>query len=128
LEQRITYRFTPSEMLPAPGQGALAIECRAEDRELAELLARLDDATTRQATTAERAVLARLAGGCHVPLGAYATVADGLLGLRAVVCAPDGSRLIIDSIAGSADEAECLGEQLAERLIAAGARELVSEE
>jgi hydroxymethylbilane synthase len=125
LEGHITYRFSADEMLPAPGQGALGIECRAEDREMIDLLARLEDFATRQATAAERAVLARLEGGCHVPLGAYATIAEGQLGIRAAVCAPDGSRIVADSLAGPAIQAECIGRQLAERLLAAGAAELV---
>ena len=124
LEKDITYRFTADEMLPAPGQGALAIECRADDRELIEWLARLDDAATRSATAAERAVLAGLRGGCHTPLGTLATAADDQLGLRASVFSLDGSRVVADSIAGSISHAESLGRQLADRLLAAGAGDL----
>ena len=119
------YRFTPDEMLPAPGQGALGIECRSDDHELIDLLAQLDDPATHFATTAERAVLATLRGGCHMPLGTYATVADDQLGLRAAVFSSDGTRSVSDSIAGSLNAAESLGRQLAEKLIAAGAGDLM---
>jgi hydroxymethylbilane synthase len=121
LEKHITCHFTPDELLPAPGQGALGIECRSDDHELADLLAQLDDATTRAATTAERAVLAGLRGGCHMPLGTYATSAADQLGLRASVFSTDGTRAVSDSLAGSIAQAESLGHQLADRLRAAGA-------
>jgi hydroxymethylbilane synthase len=124
LEKQITYRFTPDEMLPAPGQGALGIECRCDDREFADLLAVFDDPATHLATTAERAVLATLRGGCHMPLGAYATVADDQLGLRAAVFSSDGTRCVSDSIAGGIVQAESLGRQLAEKLLTAGAADL----
>jgi hydroxymethylbilane synthase len=125
MESQITYRFTSDEMLPAPGQGALGIECRFDHRELIELLQSMDDANTRAATTAERAVLNELRGGCHLPLGAFATVADNQLGLRAGVFCSDGSRIVADSIAGSAANAESLGRRLAEKLLAAGAQDLI---
>lgn len=124
LEKQITYRFTPDEMLPAPGQGALGIECRSDDRELIDLLAQLDDSVTHLATTAERAVLAALRGGCHMPLGTYATVANDQLGLRAAVFGSDGTRSVCDSIAGGIVQAESLGRRLAEKLLAAGAGDL----
>jgi hydroxymethylbilane synthase len=125
LESHITHRFTSDEMLPAPGQGALGIECRADHREIVELLRTLDDPATHAATTAERAVLAELRGGCHMPLGTYATVADGQIGLRAGVFGSDGARFVADSIAGAAAFAEELGRRLAEKLITAGAHELM---
>jgi hydroxymethylbilane synthase len=125
LEDKIVYHFTPDEMLPAPGQGALGIECRGDDDELIELLAALDDPATRLATAAERAVLAELRGGCHMPLGALAIVARGEMHLRAIVLAIDGSRSIADSLDGRADQAAALGSRLGERLLAAGAAELV---
>jgi hydroxymethylbilane synthase len=124
LEHSITYRFTSEEMLPAPGQGALGIECRDDHREVIELLSTLDDGDTRAATTAERTVLAELRGGCHMPLGTYATVAGDQLGLRAAVFGNDGTRCVAESIAGSVTQAESLGRRLAEKLLAVGARDL----
>jgi hydroxymethylbilane synthase len=123
LESRITYRFTADEMLPAPGQGAIAIECRNDHREIIDLLMTLDDTATRAATTAERAVLAELQGGCHMPLGAYATVANDQIGLRAAVFDDDGRHCVADSIAGTVIQAESIGRRLAEKLLAAGARD-----
>ena len=84
----------PLQMLPAPGQGALAIECRTDDTDLVAALARLDDHATRAAVTAERAVLATLEAGCSAPLGALAEVVEGEDGeelwIRAVVLSADG--------------------------------------
>jgi hydroxymethylbilane synthase len=125
LESHITHRFSSDEMLPAPGQGALGIECRSDHREIIDLLRPLHDPATHAATTAERAVLAELRGGCHMPLGTYATVADDQIGLRAGVFGTDGMRCVTDSIAGAAAYAESLGRRLAEKLITAGAHELV---
>ncbi len=124
LEDKITYRFTPDEMLPAPGQGALGIECRSDDADLTELLASLDDPPTRQAAAAERAVLAELRGGCHMPLGTLAAVAGDELHLRAIVLSTDGTRSIADSLDGPAAQAAALGRRLGERLLAAGAADL----
>jgi hydroxymethylbilane synthase len=121
LEASVTHHFTADEMLPAPGQGALAIECRSDDCELLDLLRPLDDPATHFATAAERAVLATLRGGCHMPLGSYATAAADQLGLRAGVFATDGRRAVLDFIAGDVHHAESLGRELAERLLAAGA-------
>ncbi|MEV4257127.1 hydroxymethylbilane synthase, partial [Spirillospora sp. NPDC049652] len=83
--------FEPDAMLPAPGQGALALECRADDPELVALLAAVDDPGTRAAVTAERTVLAVLEGGCSAPVGAYAAVSDGALHVTAAVVAHDGT-------------------------------------
>jgi hydroxymethylbilane synthase len=124
LENQISYKFTAEEMLPAPGQGALGIECRADDEEVVDLVKQLDDLPTRWATTAERAVLAGLRGGCHMPLGTYATSAGDQLGLRAGVFSLDGTRSLADSLAGPAAHAETLGRQLADKLLAAGADQL----
>ena len=85
----VTQIFEPEEMLPAPGQGALAVECRAGDTDLAALLAQVDDRLSRAAVTAERAVLAGLAAGCSAPVGAYAAGTE-ILQLRAIVAALDG--------------------------------------
>ncbi len=125
LEERITYRFKPDEMLPAPGQGALGIECRQDDAELIDLLSRMDHLPSRKAVLAERAVLAAVEGGCQVPLGALATLSDSRIEIRAGVFAPDGSRALTDTLEGPADAAETLGMQLGERLLRAGARDIV---
>jgi hydroxymethylbilane synthase len=125
LEARIAEIFSPEVMLPAVGQGALAVEARVEDSEVTDLLAALDDAETRAAVTAERALLAALEGGCQVPLGAWARREAGDLMLEACVCAPDGSETVRDRLTGPADQPEALGRALAEMLLAAGAGRLL---
>lgn len=125
-------QYLPVEIsLPAVGQGALAVECRADDEALLSLLARLDDKPTRLAVTAERAFLKRLQGGCQVPLGAYAVLeqpgADGKPAIRLTgfVGSPDGRRMFVETQTGS--EPEALGQAVAERLLAAGAGEVLAE-
>ena len=117
--------FEPDTMLPAPGQGALAVECRAADRGLAALLAGVDDPASRAAVTAERAVLAQLAAGCSAPLGAYAA-GTGLLQLTAAVIAADGTAAVRASRSGPAAHAAGLGRQVAAELLRQGAGTIVA--
>jgi hydroxymethylbilane synthase len=121
LAASITEILDPQWMLPAVGQGALGLECRADDAETRALLGMLDDAPTFAAVMAERAFLRALGGGCQVPIGARAQVDGQTLTLRGVVLAPDGSRRIDGQVAGAAAEAESLGERLAQQLLSAGA-------
>lgn len=124
LDRRVSEVLEPATMLPAPGQGALAVQARQHDRRLVELLARLDHAPTRLATAAERALLARLEGGCQVPVGALASFAGDVLTLDAFVGDLDGSQAVRERAAApvrSEDEAVALGENVADRLIARGA-------
>jgi hydroxymethylbilane synthase len=116
----VTQVFDPDEMLPAPGQGALAVECRSGQPDLADLLALVDDPATRAATTAERSLLAALEAGCSAPVGGYAAGTDGLR-LRAVVVAADGDAALRASADGPADEAERLGREVAAELLRRGA-------
>ena len=116
----VTQVFDPDEMLPAPGQGALAVECRSGRPDLADLLACVDDPATHAATTAERTLLAALEAGCSAPVGGYAAGADGLR-LRAVVVAADGETALRASASGSPDEAERLGRSVAAELLRRGA-------
>jgi hydroxymethylbilane synthase len=127
----VTEFLDPAIMLPAPGQGALAVECRtadaAGDGPLAAALRDYDDVDTRLAVTAERSLLARLEAGCAAPVGALARIADGSLTLEAVVCSEDGTRLLRRSESTAeltGDAALRLGIRLAERLLEAGAAEL----
>jgi hydroxymethylbilane synthase len=108
----------PEVMCPAPGQGALGVETRAEDRVTRQLLEFLDDAATRATTACERALLKRLGGGCQVPIGALAEVREGLLHLEAVVADPAGSQLIRESQDGS--DPVLLGENVGETLLRRG--------
>ena len=131
----VTEAIDPIQMLPAPGQGALAIECRSPhdpgSTEIADLLHVLDDAATRHVVTAERTLLAVLEAGCSAPVGALGEAADGEhhpeLYLRAVVCAPDGSSTIRLSATGPLDEAARIGRDLAADLLAEGAADLMWE-
>jgi hydroxymethylbilane synthase len=131
-DQEITETIDPLQMLPAPGQGALAVEVAAASTSLAsDVHTALDDASTRAACAAERAVLRSLEAGCSAPIGALADVAegdDGLeLWLRAVVAAPDGSRLVRLSTTGSPDDAEQVGRDLANELLSEGAGAIMHE-
>jgi hydroxymethylbilane synthase len=112
--------FEPEEMLPAPGQGALAVECLTGRDDLVALLASVDDPGSRAATTAERSVLAALQAGCSAPIGAYAAGTEELR-LRAVVVAADGGMALRASAGGPASEAERLGREVAAELLQSGA-------
>jgi hydroxymethylbilane synthase len=116
----VTQVFDLDEMLPAPGQGALAVECRSGRPDLADLLACADDPATRAAVTAERSLLAALEAGCSAPVGGYAAGTDALR-LRAVVVAADGDTALRASAGGPAGEAERLGREVAAELLRRGA-------
>lgn len=116
-----------SDMLPAVSQGALGLEIRDGDHNIKELVAFLDDPTTRVAVTAERAFLARLEGGCVVPVAALGQVQGDALHLEALISDLEGRRLLRESSRGSVSEAAALGHNLAEHLLAQGGREILSE-
>ena len=133
----VTETLDPVQMLPAPAQGALAVECRTGDTALAALLAELDDTDTRVAVTAERILLADLEAGCSAPVGAIAEVVESIdddgrvfeeLSLRACVAAVDGSDVIRASGIGSPGRAAELGLSVAAELVDLGAREVMSQE
>jgi len=131
----VAETLEPVQMLPAPAQGALAVECRSGDTELAALLAELDDADTRAAVTAERVLLAELEAGCSAPVGAIAEVVESIdedgrvfeeLSLRGCVATVDGSDVIRASGIGTPGQAAELGRSVAAELFDLGARELMS--
>ena len=116
----------PTEVcLPAPGQGALAVQTRAADGETRALVDGLDDADTAQATIAERTFLAALGAGCLAPAGALARVADGRLTIDALVATPDGTRVVRETMTGPAAEFVTLGLAVAEEILAAGGDAIV---
>ncbi|WP_122816223.1 hydroxymethylbilane synthase [Nocardioides pantholopis] len=125
--EEITEVLDPLQMLSAPGQGALGVECRSDDP-LRASLADLDDPPTRAAVEAERAVLATLEGGCAAPIGALAEVVEGEDGeelwVRAVALSPDGALSVRKSATGSPQDAAGLGTRLASEMLADGAGEL----
>jgi len=131
----IAQIFEVDELLPAPGQGALAVECRVDRADLADLLAVLDDQRTRAAVSAERAVLAALDAGCAAPVGAFAVCERDphrpgvdTVRMTAVAMAIDGVRSVRKSIAGPSEAATNLGRDLAAEMIAEGAGTLIGEQ
>ncbi|HTU93867.1 MAG TPA: hydroxymethylbilane synthase [Gemmataceae bacterium] len=125
LGEAITELLDPQWMLPAVGQGALGLECRTEDAVTLGLLDRLNDWPSRQAVLAERALLRGLGGGCLLPIGVSSRVEGDQILLRGVVLTPDGKQRIAAEHNGFAADAEVVGQQLAEMLLASGARELL---
>lgn len=118
---RITERFSEDFMLPAVGQGALAIETRADDAATAEIIRTLDHEATKLACTAERAFLKGLGGGCLVPIAAHATIVADVMTLTGLVASPDGSEIVRAQRRGSSQQADVLGRQLADELLLQGA-------
>ena len=127
VSQRISEILSPEVCMPAVGQGAIAVECRLKDTETADILAPLDDAETRTAIIAERALLAALQGGCQVPLGAWARIERGELLLEACVCSVDGVQYVKQRATAPPDQAAALGEHMARLLIEAGAQSILEE-
>jgi hydroxymethylbilane synthase len=125
LESRITSRLDMQDCLPAVGQGIIGVECRADDAQTRARLKPIEHEATRIALDAERAFSGRLGGSCQSPIAAHAELAGGTLTLDGLVAEPDGSRLFRDRICGTAQQAQVLGEQLAERVLAAGAGTLL---
>ncbi len=127
LSARITTILEPALSLPAVGQGALGIECRSERSDLIAALAPLNDADTRWCVEAERALSRALAGSCQVPLGGFAEISAGSARLRGFVASADGSRMVYDEItAPCSGVPQELGNAVAQRLIAKGAREILA--
>jgi len=127
LSQRISEVLSPEICMPAVGQGAIAVECRLKDTEAGELLAPLDDAETRTAIIAERALLSVLQGGCQVPMGAWARIERSELLLDACVCSVDGAQYVKQHATAAPDQAAQLGEHMARLLIEAGAQSILEE-
>ncbi|WP_338431372.1 hydroxymethylbilane synthase [Synechococcus elongatus] len=122
------HQLIPAEVsLHAVGQGALGIECRAEDPEILELLKALEHEPTSQRCLAERAFLRELEGGCQVPIGVNTAIADGVLTLTGMVASLDGQRLLRDQVSGPSNDPEPLGLELAAKLKAQGAKEILDE-
>jgi len=124
---RITETMAPEVFMPAVGQGAIAVECRLKDTEAAEIVGGLDDAETRTAIIAERALLAALHGGCQVPLGAWARIERGELVLEACVCSVDGLQYVKQRATAAPEQAAELGAHMANLLIEAGAQNILEE-
>ena len=124
---RISVTLPIDVCVPAPGQGIIAIEIRANDAETHALVARIDDLGAAVALRAERAVVTRLGGGCQMPIGAHAEIANGSLTLTSVVVSPDGARAERASASGGLEQAEAVGLDVARRLLEEGAGDILAE-
>lgn len=127
LSKKISAILSPKEFLPAPAQGALAVQIRDDDNELAELVSRLDDENTRISVDAERRILSSMHGGCSIPLGLYSEISDGNITIDAVICDVEGTRYIKRSMTAKIDQADEKAEQLAQELLNAGGREILEQ-
>ena len=125
--KRISEVLSPEVCMPAVGQGAIAVQCRLKDREAEDLLAPLDDAETRAAVIAERALLGALHGGCQVPMGAFARVEHGDLAMDACVCSVHGAQCVRQHASAPPEQAAQLGAHMAQLLIEAGAQSILEE-
>jgi hydroxymethylbilane synthase len=125
LTDRISQYLELDSCIPAAGQGALAAECRQNDKAITALLETIDDDQTRVEITAERTLLKRLSGGCSVPIGAFAKASGNELKLIGCVAAIDGSEVIRHEVVGSMEQPEELGEQLAIKLLKMGAESIL---
>lgn len=121
LGARIRSYLSVEESLPAPGQGALGIECRADDEAMIALIAPLNDVITQNCVNAERAQCRRLGGGCRAPVAAYAQIQHGVLTLRGVVANPSGIQILRAEQSGSPQQADSIGLRVAEELLQQGA-------
>jgi hydroxymethylbilane synthase len=125
--ERISARIHPRQCVPAPGQGIVAVEIRADDEQCRQAVRAVHDAAAAAALDAERAVVSALGGGCQLPLGALATIVGGNMDLQAVVCSPDGGRVVRAQTGGPVADAASLGRRVAEQLAREGATEILDE-
>lgn len=127
LADKISFIFDPRQFIPAPAQGALAIQTRSDDELAVQVVRSIDDELSRALASAERQVLATLQCGCHAPVGAYAQCRDGVMELHAFLSGVQGLDIIKRQISGPMSQAVQLGEQLAGELLDAGGREILRE-
>jgi hydroxymethylbilane synthase len=125
LADRISLIFDPTEFIPAPAQGALAIQTRADDTETNKLIAALDDNSARITTSAERKILTTMQCGCHAPVGAYAQLTEEEITIRAFICDLQGQNHIARQSTAPISQAESLAEQLAQNLLTSGGKEIL---
>ncbi len=125
MTHRITATLSPEQSLPAIGQGAIGIECRANDTHIVDAIAALDDHGTHTRIRAERALNRRLGGGCQVPIAGYAEITGQYLHIRGLIGYPDGTKILRAEATGDVSDAELLGTQVAEDLLAQGAGDIL---
>jgi hydroxymethylbilane synthase len=127
LADKISAILPPQEFLPAPAQGALAVQIRTDDNELAELVTQLDDKNSRIAVEAERAILSSMHGGCSIPLGVYSQISGDNMIIDAVISDVEGDKYIKRSKTANINEAKSCAEELAQELLNAGGREILDQ-
>jgi len=126
LAGRISFTFDPTVFVPAPAQGALGIQTRADDTETNKIIAAIDDCGARTTTSAERTILTTMQCGCHAPVGAYAKITGAEIDIRAFISQPQGENFISREIVGPAEKAIRLAEQIAKELLNAGGKEILA--
>ena len=126
LTDKISLILPPEEFIPAPAQGALAVQIRSDDNELAELVRRIDDENSRIAVETERYVLEIMHGGCSIPLGVYSQIHDGTITTCAIICSVDGDKYVRHSVTSSIEQAKTCAEQLSHKLLDDGGREILT--
>jgi hydroxymethylbilane synthase len=126
LADTISVNLPPKEFIPAPAQGALAVQIRSDDKELAELVMRIDDKNSRIAVETERCVLEILHGGCSIPLGVFSEVCGDTISTDAILCELDGGNYVKRSVTSSIDEAKTGALKLARQLLADGGEEILT--
>ena len=125
LADQISFIFDPAVFIPAPAQGALGIQIRADDDETNEIIAAIDNENARTTTAAERKILTTMQCGCHAPVGAYAEITSGDIHIRAFISSLEGTNFISREITGPADDAENLAENIAKELLDVGGKEIL---
>jgi hydroxymethylbilane synthase len=126
LGDKIAFVFDPAAFIPAPAQGALGIQTRADDDKTNEIIASIDDQAARTTAMAERKILTTMQCGCHAPVGAYAKITAGKVKIRAFICDLQGQNFISRVTTGPTHDAEALAEQLAHELLDAGGAEILA--
>ena len=124
---RISAAVPLDACVPAPGQGIIAVEVRADDTRIVDIVSRIDDAEAALALRAERAVVTRLGGGCQMPIGAYAEITGDRMNVTGLVVSVDGARVAQAAVSGAASNAEALGAETAAQLLSRGADEILAE-
>jgi hydroxymethylbilane synthase len=127
LDEKIHVVLPPKEFIPAPAQGALAVQIRDNDGELAELVAQIDDRNSRITAETERYVLETVHGGCSIPLGVYSEIYEDTITIDAIICDLDGKKYVKHSMTSSIDQAKTTAKNLAQQLLEDGGKEILSQ-
>jgi len=127
LGDKISFCFDPKQFIPAPAQGALAVQIRAEDNELAELVSQIDDKNSRIAVESERLVLQAMHGGCSIPLGVYSQIKANTITIDAIICDVEGKNYVRRSTTAPVDQAKSAADKLAKELLTSGGQKILDQ-